>query len=56
VEIVGELVVKFRRLEGLCSWLEWPNTKICDLLLGPPLVQARWADRLDEAAGWLGES
>jgi hypothetical protein len=28
--------------------------RICDLLLGPQLGRARWADRLNEAAGRLG--
>jgi hypothetical protein len=39
------------------SWVRWlPNfggTRICDLLLDPPLGQARWVDRVDEAIGWL---
>jgi hypothetical protein len=52
VEVVGELVAKFLRLEELCSWLEWPGVRIWDLVLGPPFGRARWADRLDEAAGW----
>jgi hypothetical protein len=50
-----ELVAKFRRLEEMCSWLERPNARICDLLLGPPLYQARCADYLDEAVGRLQE-
>jgi hypothetical protein len=28
--------------------------RICGLLLGPPLSQPRWADRLDEAVEHLG--
>jgi hypothetical protein len=50
VEIVDELIAQSHKLEELCLWLEWPDTKICDLLLGSPHDQARWADRLDEAA------
>jgi hypothetical protein len=34
VEVMGELVAKFWRLEELCSWLERPGARICDLLLG----------------------
>jgi hypothetical protein len=33
---------------------EWPNLRICDLLLGPPPGSARLADHLDEATGQLG--
>jgi hypothetical protein len=51
VEIVDELVAQFQKLEELCSWLERPGVRICDLLLGPSPDQARWADRLDEAVG-----
>jgi hypothetical protein len=40
VEIVDELVAQFWKLEELCSQLEWPGVKICDLLLGPPPDQA----------------
>jgi hypothetical protein len=36
MEVVGELVAKFWRLEERCSRLEWPGARICDLLLGPP--------------------
>jgi hypothetical protein len=54
VEVVGELVTEFYRLEELCSRLERPGVRICDLLLGLPLGQARWADRLDEATRQLG--
>jgi hypothetical protein len=50
VEITDELVTQFRKLEELCSWLEWPGAKICELLLRPPPDQARVADHLDEAA------
>jgi hypothetical protein len=51
VEVVGELVAEFLRLEEWCSRLEWPPTRICDLLLGPPPSRARLADHLDEATG-----
>jgi hypothetical protein len=40
VEVMNELVAKFRRQEELCSWLEGPSMRICDLLLGPPPSQA----------------
>jgi hypothetical protein len=50
---MNELVAKFWRREELCSWLEGPSARICDLLLGPPPSQAQWANRLAEAAGWL---
>jgi hypothetical protein len=53
VEIVDELVAQFWKLEELCSRLERPGAKIYDLLLRLPLDQARWANRLDEAAGRL---
>jgi hypothetical protein len=36
VDVVGELVAKFQRLEQRRSWLERPTTRICDLLHGPP--------------------
>jgi hypothetical protein len=55
VDVVGELVAEFQMLEELCSRLERPGVRICDLLLGLPLGLARWADRLDEAVGQLGE-
>jgi hypothetical protein len=54
VEVVHELVAEFWRLEERHSWLEGSDTRICDLLLGPPLVRARLADCLDEAAEYLG--
>jgi hypothetical protein len=54
VDVVGELAAEFWKLEELCSWLEQLGTRICDLLLGLPFGWARWADHLDEAAGWLG--
>jgi hypothetical protein len=40
VEVMNELVAKFQRQEELCSWLEGPGMRICDLLLGPPPSQA----------------
>jgi hypothetical protein len=36
VEITDELVAQFRKLEELCSWLERPSVRICDMLLRPP--------------------
>jgi hypothetical protein len=35
-------------------WLEWPGTRICDLLLGPTSSWAQLADHLDEAVRQLG--
>jgi hypothetical protein len=43
VEVMNELVAKFQRWEELCSRFEGPGTSICDLLLGLPPSQARWA-------------
>jgi hypothetical protein len=54
VEVLDELIAKFQRLEERCSWLEQPGTRIYNLLLGPPLSQARLADLLDEATRQLG--
>jgi hypothetical protein len=45
-EVMNELVAKFQRWEELCSRLDGPGARICDMLLGPPPSQARWADRL----------
>jgi hypothetical protein len=53
VEVTNELVAKFRRREELCSWLQGPGTRICDLLLRLPPSQARWLDHLAEAIGRL---
>jgi hypothetical protein len=53
VEVMDELVAEFWRLEELCLRLERPGMRICDLLLGSPLSQARWADHLDKAVGRL---
>jgi hypothetical protein len=36
VEVVGELIAEFQRLEEQRSWLERPAARIWDLLLGPP--------------------
>jgi hypothetical protein len=36
VEVVGELVAEFQRLEERHSWLERPVVRICDLLLRLP--------------------
>jgi hypothetical protein len=54
VEVVGELVDEFRKLEERHSQLERPGVRICDLLLGPPPGRARLADCLDEAVWQLG--
>jgi hypothetical protein len=51
VEVVGELVAEFQKLEEQCSWLERRGTSICDLLLGSPPGQAWLADHLEEATG-----
>jgi hypothetical protein len=50
VEVVGELVAEFQRVEERRSWLA---TRIYNLLIGPPPGQAILADRLDEAVGQL---
>jgi hypothetical protein len=52
-EVVGELVAKLHRVEGHHWKLEWPTTKICDLLLGPPPSRAWLADHLEEVPGRL---
>jgi hypothetical protein len=36
MEVVGELVAKFQKLEEQCSRLERPAMRIYDLLLRPP--------------------
>jgi hypothetical protein len=51
VEVVGELVAEFQRLEERHSRLERPTMRICDLLLGPLPSRAQLANHLDEAAG-----
>jgi hypothetical protein len=51
MELVGELVTEFQKVEGRCSRLERPAMRICILLLGPLPHQAWLADHLDEAAG-----
>jgi hypothetical protein len=53
IEVVGELVAEFQRLEERCLRLERPATRICDLLLGPPHGRARLARRLDVTIGQL---
>jgi hypothetical protein len=53
VEVVGELVAVFQRLEEQCSRLEQLVTRICDLLPGPPPSRASLAERLDEPARLL---
>jgi hypothetical protein len=49
VDVVGELAMKFQKLEERHSQLEWSGARICDLLLGPPPGRARLASCLDEA-------
>jgi hypothetical protein len=50
---MDELVAQFQKLEELCSRLEQPDARICDLLLEPPPNQARWANHLDKVARQL---
>jgi hypothetical protein len=40
VEVVGELVAEFQKMEERHSWLEQPTTGIYDMLLGPPPYQS----------------
>jgi hypothetical protein len=54
LEVVGELVAEFQKLEERRSRLERPGARVYDLLLLPPHGQVRLADRLDEAARQLG--
>jgi hypothetical protein len=54
VAVVEQLVTKFWKQEEWRSCLERPSTRVCDLLIGLPSGRARLADRLEEAAGWLG--
>jgi hypothetical protein len=51
MEVVGELVAKFQKLDERSSQLERPAMRIYDLLLGPPPSRDRLANHLDEAAG-----
>jgi hypothetical protein len=53
-EVVGELVTELQKVEGHHSKLEWPATRICDLLLRPSPSRPWLVDHLDEAAGRLG--
>jgi hypothetical protein len=53
VEVVGELIAEFQRLEEQRSWLERPAARIWDLLLGPPPGWVWLADHLDEVAWQL---
>jgi hypothetical protein len=53
LEVVGELVAEFQKLEEWRSRLERPGARVYDLLLLPPHGQVRLADRLDEAARQL---
>jgi hypothetical protein len=41
VEVVDEMVAKFRKQEEQCSRLERPDMRVCDLFLGPPFSLAR---------------
>jgi hypothetical protein len=50
MEVGNEPISEFWRLEEQCSGLEGAITKICNLLLRLPPGQARWDDRLGEAA------
>jgi hypothetical protein len=54
VEAMGELIAEFQRLEEQHSWLQWPTTRICDLLLGLLASWAQLADCLDKAVRQLG--
>jgi hypothetical protein len=54
VDVVGEVVAKFWKLEERRLRLECPGARIRDLLLGPPPIWARLANHLDEAIGQLG--
>jgi hypothetical protein len=49
MEVLGELVTEFQKLEEWCSRLKRPAVRICDLLLGPPPGRARLADHMDKA-------
>jgi hypothetical protein len=53
MEVVGELVAKFQKLEEQCSRLERPTMRICDLLLRPPPGRTRLTDHLNEATEQL---
>jgi hypothetical protein len=55
VEVVDELVAVFQKQEEWHSCLEKPGMRFCDLILGPCVGQAWLTDRLEEAAGRLGE-
>jgi hypothetical protein len=49
MEVVSKQVAKFYKLEEWRSWLQRPTTRICHLLLGPPLDGAQLDDHLDKA-------
>jgi hypothetical protein len=53
VEVEGELATEFQKVKDRCSQLERSAVRICALLLGPPPAQARLANHLGEALGWL---
>jgi hypothetical protein len=42
MEVVGELVAEFEKLEERCSRLERPTARICDLLLGHHPIGSDW--------------
>jgi hypothetical protein len=56
MEVMGELVTEFQRLEELCSWLEWPGMRICDLLLGPHSSRTNGSTERGHQAAWNGAS
>jgi hypothetical protein len=53
MEMLGELVAEFWKVDGRSSKLEQPRTRICGLLLGPPPSRIWLADHLDEVTRQL---
>jgi hypothetical protein len=53
VGIVDELAAKIWKQEEWCSRLEWPGTRVCDLILGLPSDRARLVGQLEELNRWL---
>jgi hypothetical protein len=49
VEVVGEQVAKFWKIEEQRSRLEQPGMRIFDLFCGSPSGRVQLADRLEEA-------
>jgi hypothetical protein len=47
------MATEFQKKEDRRSWLEWPTSRICDLLRGLPTGWAQLADRLDETVRQL---